>query len=57
MQRRKKVDLSLKAQQFFFETSDMESWMAEKTELLNSPDLGKDKNAPVKLPPSDGSGS
>ena len=49
VQRRKKLDLSLKAQQFFFEASEVESWMAEKTELLNSPDVGKDEDAAVKL--------
>ena len=47
--RRKKLDLSLKAQQFFFEASEVESWMAEKTELLNSADVGKDEDAAIKL--------
>lgn len=49
VQRRKKLDLSLRAQQFFFEASEVESWMAEKTELLNSADVGKDEDAAVKL--------
>jgi len=49
VQRRKKLDLSLKAQQFFFESSEVESWMAEKTELLNSQDVGKDEDAAIKL--------
>jgi len=49
VQRRKKLALSLKAQQFFFEASEVESWMAEKTELLNSPDVGKDEDAAIKL--------
>lgn len=48
-QRRKKLDLSLKAQQFFFEATEIESWMAEKTELVNSSDVGKDENAAIKL--------
>ena len=49
VQRRKKLDLSLKAQQFFFEASEIESWMAEKTELLSSADVGKDEDAAIKL--------
>lgn len=49
VQRRKKLDLSLKAQQFFFEASEVESWMTEKTELINSYDVGKDEDAAIKL--------
>ena len=49
VQRRKKLDLSLKAQQFFFEASEIESWMAEKTELVSSADVGKDEDAAIKL--------
>ena len=49
VQRRKKLDLSLKAQQFFFEASEVESWMTEKTELISSSDVGKDEDAAIKL--------
>lgn len=47
--RRKQIDLTLKSQQFFSEATEIEAWMAEKTELLNSSDVGKDEDAAIKL--------
>lgn len=48
-ERNRKLELSLKAQQFFFEASEVESWLAEKNDLLNSTDYGRDRDAASKL--------
>nr|XP_018898887.1 PREDICTED: spectrin beta chain, non-erythrocytic 1 isoform X2 [Bemisia tabaci] len=48
-ERSRKLELSLKAQQFFFEASEVESWLAEKNDLLNSTDYGRDRDAASKL--------
>ena len=47
--RARKLDLNLKAQQFFFDASEIESWMNEKLNLLSSKDYGKDEDAARKL--------
>lgn len=48
-ERSRKLDLSLKAQQFFFEASEIESWLIEKNDLLKSSDFGRDRDAASKL--------
>lgn len=35
--------------QFFSEANEVESWMNEKTDILESSDFGKDEDAAVKL--------
>ena len=47
--RSRKLDLSLKAQQFFFEAGEVESWLSEKNDVLNSTDYGRDRDAASKL--------
>lgn len=48
-ERSKKLDLSLKAQEFFFEAGEVESWMGEKNDVLSSTDNGRDRDAATKL--------
>lgn len=48
-ERAKKLEWSLKAQQFFFEAGEVESWLIEKNDVLNSTDLGRDRDAASKL--------
>ncbi|XP_043484059.1 spectrin alpha chain [Leptopilina heterotoma] len=43
------LDLSLRAQQFFFEVGEVESWLSEKNDVLNSTDYGRDRDAATKL--------
>ncbi|ODM96280.1 Spectrin beta chain, non-erythrocytic 1, partial [Orchesella cincta] len=45
----KKLDLSLKSQQFFFDAGEIEAWMQEKQNLLASEHYGKDMHSAVKL--------
>lgn len=47
--RSRKLELNLKAQQFFFEASEIESWLLEKKNMLNSTDCGRDRDAASKL--------
>lgn len=47
--RSRKLELNLKAQQFFFETSEIESWLLEKNNMLTSTDFGRDRDAASKL--------
>jgi spectrin beta len=47
--RSRKLDLSLKAQQFFFEAGEVESWLSEKNDVLSSTDYGRDRDAATKL--------
>jgi spectrin beta len=47
--RSRKLDLSLKAQQFFFEAGEVESWLSEKNDVLSSTDYGHDRDAASKL--------
>ncbi|CAG9768666.1 unnamed protein product [Ceutorhynchus assimilis] len=44
-----KLDLSLKAQQYFFEASEVESWLNEKANILDSSDYGRDRDSATKL--------
>lgn len=46
--RRTKLDTSLKSQTFFSEANEVEAWISEKHDILNSNDFGKDENAAVK---------
>lgn len=48
-ERAKKLELSLKAQQFFFEAGEVESWLTEKNDVLSSADYGRDRDAASKL--------
>jgi Spectrin repeat. len=48
-ERSRKLDLSLKAQQFFFEAGEVESWLSEKNDMLSSTDYGRDRDAATKL--------
>ncbi|XP_024085304.1 spectrin alpha chain, non-erythrocytic 1 isoform X3 [Cimex lectularius] len=47
--RAKKLELSLKAQQFFSEANEVESWLSEKNNILSSSDFGRDRDAASKL--------
>lgn len=47
--RSRALDLSLRAQEFFFEASEVESWLSEKNDVLNSTDYGRDRDAATKL--------
>ncbi|XP_050313156.1 spectrin beta chain, non-erythrocytic 1 isoform X2 [Anthonomus grandis grandis] len=44
-----KLDLSLKAQQYLFEASEVESWLNEKANILDSSDYGRDRDSATKL--------
>lgn len=44
-----KLELSLKAQQYFFEASEVESWLNEKSDILSSTDYGRDRDSATKL--------
>lgn len=48
-ERAQKLELSLKAQQFFFEANEVESWLNEKADLLASTDYGRDRDSATKL--------
>lgn len=48
-QRMNKLELSLKAQQYFFEASEVESWLNEKSDILASNDYGRDRDSATKL--------
>ncbi|XP_066999614.1 spectrin beta chain, non-erythrocytic 5 isoform X3 [Anabrus simplex] len=48
-ERSRKLDLSLKAQEFFFEAGEVESWLGEKNDVLSSTDYGRDRDAATKL--------
>nr|CAD7456119.1 unnamed protein product [Timema tahoe] len=48
-ERNRKLELSLKAQQFFFEAGEVESWLTEKNDVLSSTDYGRDRDAATKL--------
>lgn len=48
-ERGKKLGLSLKAQQFFFEANEVESWLNERNDVLSSTDYGRDRDAASKL--------
>ncbi|XP_065157650.1 spectrin beta chain isoform X3 [Atheta coriaria] len=43
------LELSLKAQEYFFEASEVESWLNERNTVLSSNDFGRDRNAATTL--------
>lgn len=47
--RAQKLELSLKAQQYFFEAGEVESWLNERNDVLASDDYGRDRVAATKL--------
>lgn len=48
-ERNRALDLSLRAQEFFFEAGEVESWLSEKNDVLSSTDYGRDRDAATKL--------
>ncbi|KAK0173670.1 hypothetical protein PV328_006832 [Microctonus aethiopoides] len=48
-ERSRALDLSLRAQEFFFEAGEVESWLSEKNDVLSSTDYGRDRDAATKL--------
>lgn len=48
-ERGRKLELNLKAQQYFFEVTEIEAWMNEKRNLLQTKDYGKDEDVARKL--------
>ncbi|XP_012280338.1 spectrin beta chain, non-erythrocytic 5 isoform X2 [Orussus abietinus] len=48
-ERSRALDLSLRAQEFFFEAGEVESWLREKNDVLSSTDYGRDRAAATKL--------
>lgn len=48
-ERQRKLDLNLKAQQYFFEVNEIESWMNEKRNILQTKDYGRDEDVARKL--------
>ncbi|XP_044756004.1 spectrin alpha chain isoform X2 [Coccinella septempunctata] len=47
--RAQNLEQSLKAQQFFFEASEVEAWLNEKSDVLASTDYGRDRDSATKL--------
>lgn len=47
--RTQKLEQSLKAQQYFFEASEVESWLNEKSDILASVDYGRDRDSATNL--------
>ncbi|XP_066903176.1 spectrin beta chain, erythrocytic isoform X2 [Halyomorpha halys] len=48
-ERSRKLELSLKGQQYFSEANEVESWFSEKNNVLSSTDFGRDRDAASKL--------
>ncbi|KAK4313156.1 hypothetical protein Pmani_015473 [Petrolisthes manimaculis] len=48
-ERNRKLELNLKAQQYFFEVTEIEAWMNEKRNILQTKDYGKDEDVARKL--------
>lgn len=48
-ERSKKLELSLKAQQYLFEASEIETWLTERNNVLRSTDYGRDRDSATKL--------
>ncbi|XP_063863704.1 spectrin beta chain, non-erythrocytic 2-like isoform X24 [Scylla paramamosain] len=48
-ERSRKLELNLKAQQYFFEVTEVEAWMNEKRNILQTKDYGKDEDVARKL--------
>ncbi|KAL3276987.1 hypothetical protein HHI36_012347 [Cryptolaemus montrouzieri] len=48
-ERAQNLEQSLKAQQFFFEANEVETWLNEKSDILASTDYGRDRDSATKL--------
>ncbi|KAL7032822.1 hypothetical protein ACKWTF_007407 [Chironomus riparius] len=48
-ERGKKLDLSLKAQQYIFDAAEIETWLSEKHNILKSTEYGRDRDSATKL--------
>ncbi|XP_053697591.1 spectrin beta chain, non-erythrocytic 1 isoform X2 [Sabethes cyaneus] len=48
-ERSKKLELSLKAQQYLSEAGEIETWLGERNNVLRSTDYGRDRDAATKL--------
>lgn len=48
-ERTQKLEQSLKAQQFFFDANEVESWLNERRDVLASTDYGRDRDNATKL--------
>lgn len=47
--RAKKLELSLKAQQYLSEAGEIETWLGERNNVLKSTDYGRDRDSATKL--------
>lgn len=47
--RSKKLEISLKTQQYLFEVGEIETWLSERHNLLKSSDFGRDRESATKL--------
>uniref|UniRef100_A0A1B0D969 Karst n=1 Tax=Phlebotomus papatasi TaxID=29031 RepID=A0A1B0D969_PHLPP len=47
--RTRRLEISLKTQQYLFEASDIETWLGERNNLLRSDDYGRDRESATKL--------
>jgi spectrin beta len=48
-ERAKKLELSLKAQQYLSDAGEIETWLGEKNNILKSSDYGRDRDSATKL--------
>ncbi|XP_065360785.1 spectrin beta chain, non-erythrocytic 5 isoform X2 [Calliphora vicina] len=48
-ERGKKLDMSLKAQQYLYDASEIEAWLGEKQNALRSTEYGRDRDSAAKL--------
>lgn len=48
-ERSKKLELSLKAQQYLSEAGEIETWLGERNNVLRSTDYGRDRDSATKL--------
>lgn len=47
--RSKKLEVSLKTQQYLFEAGEIETWLSERNNVLRSADYGRDRESATKL--------
>ncbi|XP_050742580.1 spectrin beta chain, non-erythrocytic 5 isoform X2 [Drosophila biarmipes] len=48
-ERSRKLDMSLKAQQYLFDAGEIESWLGERNNALRSTEYGRDRDSAAKL--------
>ncbi|XP_037820524.1 spectrin beta chain, non-erythrocytic 5 isoform X3 [Lucilia sericata] len=48
-ERSKKLEMSLKAQQYLYDASEIEAWLGEKQNALRSTEYGRDRDSAAKL--------